>query len=91
MVSYEKCCDKKTVGQYSYSLASVGGNVPAGCLNSCVYTQDNDPDKMFCFGRGTETVTCQGNIYKVSPLIFVIKLIKCNSNKILFRFKFKFS
>ena len=60
MESNKKCCVKKTVGKNSYSLAVVGGNVPADCLNSCVYTRDNDPDKMFCFGRGTETVTCQG-------------------------------
>jgi len=61
VASYEKCCDKKTVGQISYSLVESGGNVPAsaGCLNSCVYTQDGDSDKMFCFARGNETVTCQ--------------------------------
>ena len=59
MESKEKCCYKKTVGKISYTLAEAGGEVPPSCLNSCVYTQDDDTDKMFCFAAGFETVTCR--------------------------------
>ena len=64
MASSEKCCDKKMVGNISYSLVKSGGDVPSDCLNSCVYTQDDDPDKMFCFARGNETVTCREDDYR---------------------------
>ena len=75
MGSYEKCCDKKKVGKISYTLAWTGGEVPANCLNSCVYTQDDDPSKMFCFASGYEIVTCRkGMLYSFIPCVFIIIL-----------------
>jgi len=53
------CCEKKTVGAYSYTLNTTGGALP-NCLNDCVYTRDNDDDKnKYCFARGIEPVTCR--------------------------------
>jgi len=56
----EKCCERKTVGDKSYTLVKSGGTVPSGCLNSCLYTPDDDPSINVCFGLGNETSTCIG-------------------------------
>merc|ERR550539_1383518 len=55
----ERCCERKTVGDKSYTLVESGGEVPLGCKSSCVYTEDDDPNKMFCFAPGYMSVTCQ--------------------------------
>merc|ERR1711953_7044 len=56
----EKCCERKTVGDKSYTLVKSGGTIPSGCLNSCLYTPDDDPSINVCFGLGNETSTCIG-------------------------------
>ena len=54
----ERCCQRKTVGDKSYTLVESGGEVQPGCKSSCVYTEDDDPSKVFCFGPGDMSVTC---------------------------------
>ena len=58
LASNERCCERKTVGDKSYTLEQSGGEVPSRCMSSCVYSQDDDPSKMFCFGPGELSVTC---------------------------------
>ena len=58
LASYERCCERKTVGDKSYTLVESGGEVPPECRSSCVYSEDDDPSKMFCFAPGDKSVTC---------------------------------
>ena len=58
LANTERCCQRKTVGDKSYTLVESGGGVPLACKSSCVYTEDDDPSKMFCFAPGYLTVTC---------------------------------
>jgi len=57
----EECCEQKTVGEFSYTLA--GTNAAAwtkGCISDCVYTKDEDPSgSKFCFAPGRLEVECQ--------------------------------
>merc|ERR1712187_696622 len=53
------CCEKKTVGDKSYTLVDVGGTVPQECLHSCIYSQDESSDgPNYCFKSGAMDVTC---------------------------------
>ena len=66
---HHDCCERKTVGDKSYTLETSDVSVPAECLNSCVYTLDDDHSKRFCFGSGWEKVTCHKGIFdpKICP------------------------
>jgi len=53
------CCEKKTVGDKSYTLVDVGGTVPQECPHSCIYSQDQGSDgQNYCFKSGSLEVTC---------------------------------
>merc|ERR1711874_878586 len=60
LASSQSCCERKTVGEKNYTLVESGGEVPPGCKNSCVYSQDDESSKMFCFAPGYLAVTCHG-------------------------------
>ena len=54
------CCNKKTVGSVSYTLAPAlpnNDNLPNHCINECIYTQDGTTN-MFCFSKGELKVEC---------------------------------
>ena len=56
----EKCCEKKKVGDKSYTLVEWSGvTVPSACIDSCVYSQDDDPTQKFCFAPGNLTFACR--------------------------------
>jgi len=69
LASHENCCERKTVGDRSYTLEMSGGKVPPECLNSCVYNPDDDHSKRFCFASGYEKSTCHKGIFdpKICP------------------------
>ena len=79
LAGYEKCCERKTVGDKSYSLVKSGGTVPPECINSCVYALDEDPSQNVCFAPGNETAICRGDSCKgrnyVIFLIYITILV----------------
>merc|ERR1719347_1278916 len=61
---HDHCCTMKMVGGVTYSLLPSGafnGEVPARCLNDCVYTVSGDygtSRRKFCFAAGDLPTEC---------------------------------
>merc|ERR1719431_1079510 len=56
------CCDKKDVGNISYTLVSSEDTSIAstyGCKSNCVYEQDDLPGSKFCFAVGDLPTACK--------------------------------
>merc|ERR1719153_974795 len=54
----DNCCEAKTVGDYSYTLATWSGSIPDECKNSCAYTRDGFEGSLYCFAPGYLPVVC---------------------------------
>jgi len=57
----DQCCSKKMVGSVTYSLLPSGTfdrEVPAQCLNDCVYTVSGTSKPKFCFAAGDLPTAC---------------------------------
>merc|ERR1719308_466724 len=56
------CCNKKDVGNLSYTLVSSEDTSIAstyGCKSNCVYEQDDLPGSKFCFAVGDLPTACK--------------------------------
>ena len=57
------CCPIKTVGGVKYTLAGEENTTKFGCIDSCVYTEENESTRV-CFSQGNETAVCdKGNLW----------------------------
>merc|ERR1719167_1266504 len=56
-----KCCRKKKVGSFSYTLFGFNDTSSFGCADNCVYSKDNEANSRYCFsteGDGLEPDSC---------------------------------
>ena len=57
-VPQEQCCFRKTVGDLTYTLVRINKVRNKSCISRCIYKQDNDKKKLFCFSKGKLTSKC---------------------------------
>merc|ERR1719244_1895184 len=66
------CCNKKDVGNKSYTLVSSEDTSIAstyGCKSNCVYEQDDLPGSKFCFAVGDLPTACKESPEKNTSLL----------------------